>query len=388
MDLTVVFPCLNESETLAFCLEEVDTALRDSGIEYEVVVADNGSTDGSRDIAAGLGARVVSVPERGYGAALKGGIRAARGDYVMFADADGSYCLNHAADLYRLAREREADMAVASRMRGTIEPGAMPFLHRFVGTPLLTLLINLLFRGRVSDCNSGFRCLRRTAFEQWDIQSDGMEFASELLIKALKHKSRFVEMPSGLRQDRRSRAPHLRTWRDGMRHLLFILSERPELFEWVGLIILIVSSLLQIAAFAAGPTRILVFDVFDYHTQTLLIPAACAGMQMYVFSCFLFLSGREKPTWCTRRVLALDEAHLFFLLLGLVVAGVGGLLFVLWEWYSANFSGLNLIRMLLFVTHFLCVLGFLIVGLLGVHVFRSRYGSGRVGGTSTSSHQG
>jgi len=375
MDLSVIFPCLNEAETLAFCIDEVESALRDSGIEYEVVVADNGSTDESRTIAADRGARVVSVPERGYGAALKGGIRGARGDYVIFADADGSYYLDHVAALFQLARESDADMAVASRMTGQIEPGAMPFLHRFVGTPFLTLLINCLFRGHVSDCNSGFRCVRRTAFEQWDIQSDGMEFASELLIKALKHKSRLVEMPSGLRCDGRSRAPHLRTWRDGMRHLLFILSERPQLFEWSGLAVLALSSVLQVVAFVIGPTRVGIFDVFDYHSQTLLIPAACAGIQLYLFSCFLFLSGHERCLKPTHLILSLDEAHLFFLILGLVSVEGMGFLFVLWEWYSSNFSGLNLISLLLFVTHFLCVFGFLIVGLLGVHVFRNRYAS-------------
>jgi len=370
MDLSFVFPCLNEEETLPSCIEEVRTSLEGRGVDYEIVVADNGSTDRSAELAEALGARVVPVEEKGYGAAVRGGIEAAEGKYVMFADGDGSYLLEDAHALYQEALAAEADMAIAVRSKGRLEPGAMPLLHRCLGTPVLTWLINILFRGRVSDCNSGFRCLRKEAYQEWQVRAAGMEFASELLIKALKHKARIVETPSGLRRDRRSRPPHLRTWRDGMRHLLFIISEKPQLFERLGLLLVLLASLIQVCAFALGPTRLLVFDVFDYHTQALLIPVGCAGIQLYLLGCCLFVSGGERPLRVTERVIGLDEAHVLFLLLSMAAVEGVGFLLVLWQWRLSGFSGLDLIRLILFVTHFLCILGFAGVGLLGIHVLK------------------
>jgi len=373
MDLSIVFPCLNEEETLGACIDEVNGAFAGAALEYEVVVADNGSTDASAQIARDRGARVVAVTRRGYGAALKGGIAAARGRHVIFADADGSYKLGDARALYEEAVRHDADMVIASRMKGGVEPGAMPWLHRFVGTPVLTLLINLLFRGRLSDCNAGFRCIRKSAFAAWRVRADGMEFASELLIKALKCGSRIVEIPSGLRRDRRSRPPHLRTWRDGMRHLLFIFSERPEFFEWAGLGLVFLTSLVQVLAYLVGPTRLLVFNIFDYHTQALLIPLGCSGIQAYLFSCYLYMSGAPGSMPLTRRLIGLDEAHLFFLLLAIFAAQGVVVLAVFWRWSAVRFAGLDIISGILCTTHFLSILGFVGVGLLGIHVFRSHY---------------
>jgi len=200
MELSFVFPCLNEARTLAACIGAVKAALQqEPNLQFEIVVADNGSSDESRSIALACGARVVPVAQRGYGAALRAGIEAAEGRLVMFADADGTYLYEHALELYRATAKADADMGIASRMRGRIEPGAMPMLHRRLGTPVLTTLINWLFAGALSDCNSGFRCLRKSAYQQWGIRASGMEFASELLIKALKHQARTVEIVSGLR---------------------------------------------------------------------------------------------------------------------------------------------------------------------------------------------
>ena len=316
LDLSFVFPCLNEEATLGACIEQVKESFVGSEVRYEIVVADNGSTDRSREIAEENGARVVPVPVRGYGAALKGGIQNAAGKYVMFADADSTYMLEHAAPLYQKAVDVDADMAIASRMHGTIEPGAMPTLHRYVGTPVLTSLINLLFRGSLSDCNSGFRCIRKAAYEDWFIRADGMEFASELLIKALKSHAIIVEIPSGLRPDVEGREAHLRTWRDGMRHLLFILSERPQLFEYAGLATLFSSSLLQAAAAFIGPVQVLKLSIFDHHSQALLLLGALMGAQIYLFSCVIFLRGSEEPTQLTKRIIELDEGVLFFVLVG------------------------------------------------------------------------
>jgi len=371
MNLTFVFPCLNEEETLAGCIKQVQASLdRGKDLEYEIVVADNGSTDKSAEIAKSLGARVVPVPIRGYGAALQGGINAAKAPRVMFADADSTYLLDDALELYEKAIETDADMAIASRMIGKIEDGAMPPLHRHLGTPVLTGLINKLFRGKLSDCNSGFRCLKKEAYEKWDIRSNGMEFASELLIKALKARASMVEIPSGLNRGPEGREAHLRTWRDGMRHLLFIFAERPQLFEWLGLLILGVSSVLQMLALTLGPTKILGLNVFDIHSQALLLLGALTGTQLYLFSCVLYLRGKEKSTALTKKLIELDEGVLFFLLLalfGCVFLVVASIVVI---WMRAGYGGIDLSHSLVGIVHFLSVPGMLAIALLGIHVFK------------------
>lgn len=372
MDLTFVFPCLNEEQTIVACIEAVKRSLDAGGEElsYEIVVADNGSTDRSAELALGAGARVVPVSERGYGAALRGGIGAAQGTYVMFADADTTYLYEDALPLYLKAVEENADMAIASRMRGTIEPGAMPPLHRWLGTPVLTSLINLLFRGKLSDCNSGFRCLRKSAYETWGIRANGMEFASELLIKALKHRARTVEIPSGLRRGPEGRVAHLRTWRDGMRHLLFILSERPRLFEFCGLILVVLSTLLQILAIATGPRDLAGFNIFDMHSKALLLLAGITGMQLYVFSCMLYLKEREKPSPLTAALIGIEEAPLFFLLLAILVMEIVLVGAVVMNWILNNFANLDLANVLIGAIHLLGLPLMLAIALLGLHVFK------------------
>lgn len=372
MDLTFVFPCLNEEATIVSCIEAVKQSLDggDPALQYEIVVADNGSTDRSADLARNAGARVVPVTERGYGAALRGGIAAAQGTYVMFADADMTYVYEDALPLYQKAVEVDADMAIASRMRGTIEPGAMPPLHRWLGTPVLTGLINVLFHGRLSDCNSGFRCIRKTAYETWGIRASGMEFASELLIKALKHRAKTVEIKSGLRRGPEGRVAHLRTWRDGMRHLLFILSERPRLFELGGLAVVVLSSLLQGLAILLGPTQFGEFNFFDMHSKALLLLAGITGMQFYVFGCILFLREREKPMALTALLIGIEEAPLFFLLLSILVLEfllVGG---VVLNWVMNNFANLDLANVIFGGIHFLGLPLMLAIALLGLHVFK------------------
>lgn len=372
MDLTFVFPCLNEEETLSDCIRAVRASLdaAGDGLRYEIVVADNGSTDRSAEIARAEGARVVPVDERGYGAALRGGIAAAEGRYVMFADADLTYQYEDALPLYEKAVETDADMAIASRLQGTIEPGAMPWLHRWLGTPVLTTLINLLFGGRLSDCNSGFRCLRKSAYETWGIRASGMEFASELLIKALKHRARTVEIPSGLRRGPEGRVAHLRTWRDGMRHLLFILSERPRLFEIVGLAMAVAASLIQALALAVGPVEVAGLNIFDLHTKALLLLAAVTGMQVYLFGCILFLKEREQPTRITAALIGIDEAPLFFLLLTILALEALLVAAVVLNWALNNFANLDLANVLLGAVHFFGLPLMLAIGLLGMHVFK------------------
>lgn len=372
MDLTFVFPCLNEEATIVGCINAVKHSL-DSGSpapSYEIVVADNGSTDRSAELARAAGARVVPVEARGYGAALQGGIAAAAGTYVMFADADLTYHYEDSLSLYREAVSADADMAIASRMRGKIEPGAMPPLHRWLGTPVLTGLINHLFHGRISDCNSGFRCLRKSAYEKWGIRSEGMEFASELLIKALKHGAKTVEIRSGLRRGPEGRVAHLRTWRDGMRHLLFILSERPRLFEVMGIVLTLFSSSLQLAAILLGPTELAGFNIFDMHSKALLLLAGITGMQCYVFSCMLFLREREKPSRLTAALIGIDEASLFFLLLSILLLEFLLVGAVVLNWVLHNFANLDLANVLIGGIHLLGLPLMLAIALLGLHVYK------------------
>jgi glycosyltransferase involved in cell wall biosynthesis len=371
VDLSFVFPCLNEEATLGACIQQVNESLASSQIRYEIIVADNGSTDRSREIAENLGCRVVPVAARGYGAALRGGIEASQAEYVMFADSDSTYLYADAAPLYRAAKDGNADMAIASRMIGRIEPGAMPPLHRWLGTPVLTTLINWLFHGKLSDCNSGFRCIRKSAFSLWQIRSNGMEFASELLIKALKAGARTVEISSGLRKGPEGRVAHLRTWRDGMRHLLFIFSEKPRLFELIGFITVLLTTLLQVTAFFTGPVSIGgVFHIFDLHSEALLLLAGIIGAQFYLFSCMLFLQSSDRPLSITRRLIHLEEGVLFFTLLATLCACALLAGYIAVRWSLSGFENLHLARDLLFWSHPLAISISFCVGLLGLHILK------------------
>ncbi len=225
-EVSVVLPCLNEENTLEQCIQAAHQALETAGIRGEVLVADNGSTDRSPEIAVAAGARLVSAREEGYGSALRAGIEAARAEWVVFYDADMSY---DAADIPKFveALRDGAALVVGSRMRGSIDEGAMPRLHRYFGTPALTLLANVLFHTGVSDINCGMRGLTRDAYRKLDLYSDGMEFASEMLVKAALNKVAITEVPISFHADQRGHAPHLRSFRDGWRHLQLMLHYCP-----------------------------------------------------------------------------------------------------------------------------------------------------------------
>lgn len=246
LELTVVMPCLNEAETLATCVDKAQAALRDNGIAGEVVVADNGSTDGSQQIAAEHGARVVPVPVRGYGAALNAGITAARGRYVLMADADDSYEFAHIPRFLAELR-KGADLVMGNRFRGGIGPKAMPPLHRYLGNPVLSFLGRVLFHAPIGDFHCGIRAFSKEAYERLDLRTTGMEFASEMVVKASLLGQRIVEVPTTLKKDGRSRPPHLKTWRDGWRHLRFLLMYSPRwLFLIPGLVLMVVGLALMI----------------------------------------------------------------------------------------------------------------------------------------------
>jgi len=229
VDVSIVMPCLNESRSLEVCITAAKDALREMsqrlGLTGEVVIADNGSTDGSQALAEQLGARVVNVDEKGYGAALRGGFLAAHGRYLVMGDADGSYEFRESVAMVE-ALTQGADLCIGSRFKGGIKPGAMPWKNRYIGNPVLTGILNLLFQSGVGDAHCGLRALTKDCFEQMGLTGAGMEFASEMVIKASLLRLRIAERPATLSPDLRDRAPHLRPWRDGWRHLryLFMLS--------------------------------------------------------------------------------------------------------------------------------------------------------------------
>ncbi len=237
IDVTIVMPCLNEAEWLPACIangkEALDAIRRDLGLTGEIIIADNGSVDGSQLIARALGVRVVEVVRRGYGAALVGGLLSANGTYLVMGDADGSYDFRESVTMVRRLMEG-ADLCMGSRFKGRIEPGAMPWKNRYVGNPALTFLLNLFFRTGVSDAHCGLRALTRSCFERLDLTGHGMEFASEIIIKAALKELKIVEVPTTLSRDLRDRPPHLRPWRDGWRHLRYLLMLSPWAFAAPG----------------------------------------------------------------------------------------------------------------------------------------------------------
>ncbi len=289
IELTILMPCLNEAETLDRCIIKAQRFLAGGGIRGEVVIADNGSTDGSQDIARKLGARVIDVPARGYGAALMGGIRAARGAYVIMGDSDDSYDFS-ALDGF-VARLRAGDQLVmGNRFKGEVRPGAMPALHRYLGNPVLTAIGRMFFRAPCGDFHCGLRGFHRQAILALDLQAPGMEFASEMVVKASIHRLRISEVPITLYPDGRSRPPHLRSWRDGWRHLRFLLLFSPKwLFLYPGFI------LWALGVVGMGwllPEARTVGNVtFDIHTLYYAALATVVGYQSMQFWSFATVYG-------------------------------------------------------------------------------------------------
>ena len=284
IELTVLMPCLNEAKTVGVCVQKALAVCRATGIAAEVLVADNGSTDGSPELARTAGARVILVEEKGYGAALRAGIESARGRFVVMGDADDSYEFE---DVPRfLTRLREGDeLVMGSRFRGKIHPGAMPFLHRFLGNPVLTWILNLFFGAGITDAHCGMRGFARESIRKLDLRSAGMEFASEMVIRAAQQKIRIGEVPTSLKPDGRGRRPHLRTWRDGWRHLRFMLLFSPL---WLFIVPGVASTLLGLLLTAAVAfTRVSIFG-HTLQTHFALLGSALAILGMQVLSLGVF----------------------------------------------------------------------------------------------------
>lgn len=264
MKLSILMPCLNEAETLALCINTANAWIAHSGIEAEVVIADNGSTDGSQAIAESLGARVIPVEQRGYGCVLFHGCMAAKGEWIVMGDSDDSYDFSNLDPFIQKLREG-FDLVMGNRFLGGIASGAMPWKNRYIGNPILTWVGRLLFKCPAKDFHCGLRGLRKDAFLRMDLRTTGMEFASEMVIKANLFGMRIAEVPTTLSKDGRSRPPHLRPWRDGWRHLRFMLLFSPLWLFFIPGSILFLISMLSYAALLYGPVK---FGsvIFDVHT--------------------------------------------------------------------------------------------------------------------------
>ncbi|HVF50336.1 MAG TPA: glycosyltransferase family 2 protein [Pyrinomonadaceae bacterium] len=344
LELSVVMPCLNEAETLGVCIEKARAALDAHGIAGEILVADNGSTDGSQEIAARMGARVVAVATKGYGAALLGGINAARGRFIIMGDADDSYDFTNLLPFVERLRDGY-ELVMDNRFQGGIAEGAMPPLHRYLGNPVLTGIGRLFFRSPCSDFHCGLRGFSKEAVLRLDLHTTGMEFASEMVVKATLHKLRMTEVPTTLSPDGRSRAPHLRSWRDGWRHLRFLLLYSPRwLFLYPGALLMLAG--LAVMLWLVPAPRRVGNVTLDIHTMLYAALAMVIGFQAVTFAVFtkVFaisegLLPEDARLQKLFRVVTLETGLIVGALL--LLAGLAGSIYAYLYWDARSFGPLN-----------------------------------------------
>jgi glycosyltransferase involved in cell wall biosynthesis len=342
--LSIVIPCLNEVETLAIVIMKANQSISDLKITGEVIVADNGSSDGSQEIVRSLGARLVQVPRRGYGAALIAGINAARGQFVIMGDADDSYALDNLQPF--LGKLNEGfDLVMGNRFAGGIAEGAMPWLHKYIGNPVLSYIGRLFFKVPIGDFHCGLRGFRRASILSLDLNSSGMEFASEMVVKASLNHLKICEVPTTLQKDGRTRPPHLRTWRDGWRHLVFLLAASPRwLFLYPGLILTFFGTLGMLST-VAGAVNIAGVQL-DSNTYFLSLGVLLVGIQTTlmailarVFSSHHGILPKSISISRFEKYFTLERGVVFGVsLILLSVVGLGVLVF---NWTGSGFRGLN-----------------------------------------------
>lgn len=339
MELTILMPCLNEVATVAVCVKKARQFLDTNGITGEVLVADNGSTDGSQALAEAAGAKVVAIPVRGYGAALQGGIQAARGQFVIMGDADDSYDFS-SLDRFIDELRNGADLVMGNRFQGGIEKNAMPFLHRYLGNPVLSFIGRLLYRTHIGDFHCGLRGFSREKILSLNLKCSGMEFASEMVMKACMSGFLVKEVPTTLQPDGRGRPPHLNTWRDGWRHLKLLLSYAPDHVFIAPALLCLLPGLLLLSALASGPIQ---FSQFYLGSHFLALGSllSLVGTNLMMFGVLAkLIAAKEMP-------LAVTPMTRFFLkkfkieqglLLGSGFFLVGGFIDVslLLRWISIN----------------------------------------------------
>lgn len=317
MEVSVVIPCLNEASTIGPCIRSALDAMAEHRIDGEVIVSDNGSTDNSAEIAVAAGARVTLCPTRGYGAALQWGFRHARGRYVLMGDGDQSYDFSLLPRFVDSIRAGSA-FVMGSRLRGRVEEGAMPWLHRYVGTPVLTWILNRLFGTRISDCNCGMRCIERATFFTLGVVSPGMEFASEMIVKAAVMQVAITEVPIDFYKDRRNRRPHLRAFRDGWRHLRLLLWHAPDHMMTMPGLAMLLLGLLLVFSQLRGPVS-LGSTSFDIHYMILGITLSLVGTSAASLGLVI---GATMPAGRVKHLTILTPAHRWFTFdAGAAVAG-------------------------------------------------------------------
>jgi glycosyltransferase involved in cell wall biosynthesis len=344
VELTILMPCLNEAETLARCIEKARLGIERAGVRGEILVADNGSTDGSQAIAEKSGARVVPVAEKGYGSALIGGVHAASGRWILMGDADDSYDFSE-ADRFVKKFQEGFELVMGCRLPsggGRILPGAMPWKNRWLGNPVLSFTGRVFFKCPARDFHCGLRGFTKDAFEKMDLQTTGMEFASEMVIKATLKKMKIAEVPVTLGKDGRSRPPHLKPWRDGWRHLRFMLLFSPRwLFLYPG-IFLVLMGLGFAARLASGNFQIGGVE-FNVGTLSIACMTVIVGFQLVAFAFFtkVFAIGEgllpESPKLSF--LLAIFTLEKGILLgLALLLAGIVLLAHSIWIWREVNYG--------------------------------------------------
>lgn len=344
LELTVVLPCLNEARTVGACVGEAREAMQRAGIVGEVIVADNGSTDGSQAIAEKAGARLVPISEKGYGHALRGGIAAAQGRFLIMGDADQSYDFSHLGRFVEKLRGGD-DLVMGNRFKGEIQPGAMPWKNRYIGNPVLTFIGRLFFNTAIGDFHCGLRGFSAEAYRRMNLRTTGMEFASEMVIKAVTLGLRVSEVPTVLRRDGRDRPPHLRPWRDGWRHLRFMLLFSPRwLFFYPGIVLMVGGTVLG-AAVLPGPLPVGRMYL-DVHTLLFAAGGILIGFQAVSFAAlskfFAIRSGLRLgevsfETWLGK--LSLEKGIFAGVLL--ILAGMLIWVGALWYWREQGFGSLQ-----------------------------------------------
>jgi glycosyltransferase involved in cell wall biosynthesis len=344
MELTILMPCLNEALTVEICIRKARAYLEKRSIAGEVLVADNGSTDGSQTLAAAAGARVIEVANKGYGAALMGGIEAANGRYIIMADADDSYDFTDLDGFVDRLR-RGFKLVIGNRFQGGIKPGAMPVLNRYLGNPVLSLVGRTLFASPVGDFHCGLRGFERKAILGLCLRAPGMEFASEMVVKASLASLEIAEVPTTLSPDGRQRAPHLRPWRDGWRHLSFMLLRSPQwLFLYPGLLIAVLGLVIS-TILVRGPVQIPGIFTLDINGLLYCSIAAIVGVQIAFFGLFAISFARKMHLRIAHgfpeRLLKVASGEAAIAIGAcLVLAGIGGAIYAVLQWGQSSFGAL------------------------------------------------
>ncbi|MGO9992204.1 MAG: glycosyltransferase family 2 protein [Steroidobacteraceae bacterium] len=344
MELTILMPCLDEALTVEKCVQKARSYLSRRGILGEVLIADNGSTDGSQRLAEAAGARVIQVENKGYGAALIGGIEAAKGRFVIMADADDSYDFTD-LDGFVEGLRQGFKLVVGNRFQGGISPGAMPILNRYLGNPALSFIGRTLFSSPIGDFHCGMRAFDREAILELNLCASGMEFASEMVVKASLAKLEIAEVPTTLSPDGRDRAPHLRPWRDGWRHLRFMLLRSPQwLFLYPGLA-LTALGLIGAITLTIKPVRIPGIFTLDINALLYFAIAAIVGTQITIFGLFAMALARRMKLRLAygfaERLLRLASLEGAIALgMSMVAVGMGGALYAILQWGHASFGSL------------------------------------------------